>query len=646
MIKITLKDGSTKEVESGLAISEIASGISAGLARAAVAAKVDGKVVSLTDKIEEDCALEIMTFADEEGREVYRHTCSHVLAQAVKSVYPTCKLAIGPAIANGFYYDFDFKSPISQADLDKIEAEMKKIIKADFPLERFELPREEAVKLMQKYKETYKVELIRELPEGEVISFYKQGTFVDLCRGPHLASTGRIKAFKLTQIAGAYWRGNEKNKMLTRIYGTAFDKSSELTEYLARVEEAKKRDHNKLGRELGIFMTEENIGQGLPLLMPKGAKMIQVLQRFVEDEEERRGYLRTKTPEMAKNNLYKISGHWDHYREGMFVLGEEGKDEEVLALRPMTCPFQFMIYKNGLKSYRDLPVRYAETATLFRKENSGEMHGLIRIREFTLSDGHIVCTPEQLESEFTACVDMVKYFMTALGFEKDVTYRFSKWDPNNREKYIGDAKDWEHTQSVMKQILDHIGLDYKEADGEAAFYGPKLDVQFTNVYGKEDTLFTIQIDFALASKFEMTYVDENGDKKVPFIIHRSSIGCYERTLAMLIEKYAGAFPVWMSPTQVTVMSLTDRTVEKTKEIADTLRRAGIRSELDNRSEKIGYKIREAQLAKVPYMLVVGDRDVEAGVVSVRARKAGDLGQMTLEEFISRISREVEEKVLD
>lgn len=646
MIKITLKDGSTKEVESGLAISEIASEISAGLARAAVAAKADGKVVSLTDKIEEDCALEILTFADEEGREVYRHTCSHVLAQAVKSVYPTCKLAIGPAIANGFYYDFDFKSPISQADLDKIEAEMKKIIKADFPLERFELPREEAVKLMQKYKETYKVELIRELPEGEVISFYKQGTFVDLCRGPHLASTGRIKAFKLTQIAGAYWRGNEKNKMLTRIYGTAFDKSSELTEYLARVEEAKKRDHNKLGRELGIFMTEENIGQGLPLLMPKGAKMIQVLQRFVEDEEERRGYLRTKTPEMAKNNLYKISGHWDHYRDGMFVLGEEGKDEEVLALRPMTCPFQFMIYKNGLKSYRDLPVRYAETATLFRKENSGEMHGLIRIREFTLSDGHIVCTPEQLESEFTACVDMVKYFMTALGFEKDVTYRFSKWDPNNREKYIGDAKDWEHTQSVMKQILDHIGLDYKEADGEAAFYGPKLDVQFTNVYGKEDTLFTIQIDFALASKFEMTYVDENGDKKVPFIIHRSSIGCYERTLAMLIEKYAGAFPVWMSPTQVTVMSLTDRTVEKTKEIADTLRRAGIRCELDNRSEKIGYKIREAQLAKVPYMFVVGDRDVEAGVVSVRARKAGDLGQMTLEDFISRISREVEEKVLD
>ena len=646
MIKITLKDGSRKEVESGLAISEIASGISAGLARAAVAAKVDGKVVSLTDKIEEDCALEILTFADEEGREVYRHTCSHVLAQAVKSVYPTCKLAIGPAIANGFYYDFDFKSPISQADLDKIEAEMKKIIKADFPLERFELPREEAVKLMQKYKETYKVELIRELPEGEVISFYKQGTFVDLCRGPHLASTGRIKAFKLTQIAGAYWRGNEKNKMLTRIYGTAFDKSSELTEYLARVEEAKKRDHNKLGRELGIFMTEENIGQGLPLLMPKGAKMIQVLQRFVEDEEERRGYLRTKTPEMAKNNLYKISGHWDHYRDGMFVLGEEGKDEEVLALRPMTCPFQFMIYKNGLKSYRDLPVRYAETATLFRKENSGEMHGLIRIREFTLSDGHIVCTPEQLESEFTACVDMIKYFMTALGFEKDVTYRFSKWDPNNREKYIGDAKDWEHSQSVMKQILDHIGLDYKEADGEAAFYGPKLDVQFTNVYGKEDTLFTIQIDFALASKFEMTYVDENGDKKVPFIIHRSSIGCYERTLAMLIEKYAGAFPVWMSPTQVTVMSLTDRTVEKTKEIADTLRRARIRCELDNRSEKIGYKIREAQLAKVPYMLVVGDRDVEAGVVSVRARKAGDLGQMTLEDFISRISREVEEKVLD
>ena len=646
MVTITLKDGSVKEFENGLTVAEIAAGISAGLARAAVAAKADGKVVGLTERVERDCRLEILTFADEEGREVYRHTCSHILAQAVKSVYPTCKLAIGPAIANGFYYDFDFKSPITQTDLDKIEAEMKKIIKADFPIERFELPREEAVKLMQKYKENYKVELIRDLPEGEVISFYKQGTFVDLCRGPHLASTGRVKAFKLTQIAGAYWRGDEKNKMLTRIYGTAFDKASELNEYLEKVEEAKKRDHNKLGRELGIFMTEENIGQGLPLLMPKGAKMIQVLQRFVEDEEERRGYLRTKTPEMAKNNLYKISGHWDHYRDGMFVLGEEGRDEEVLALRPMTCPFQFMIYKNGLKSYRDLPVRYAETATLFRKENSGEMHGLIRIREFTLSDGHIICTPEQLESEFTGCVDMIKFFMKTLGFDKDVTYRFSKWDPNNREKYIGDEKDWENSQAVMKQILDHIGLEYREADGEAAFYGPKLDVQFTNVYGKEDTLFTIQIDFALASKFEMTYVDENGEKKTPFIIHRSSIGCYERTLAMLIEKYAGAFPVWMSPTQVTVMSLTDRTVPQTQEIADRLRRAGIRCELDNRSEKIGYKIREAQLGKVPYMLIVGDRDVEAGVVSVRARKAGDLGQMKLEDFIARICTEVEEKKLD
>ena len=392
-------------------------------------------------------------------------------------------------------------------------------------------------------------------------------------------------------------------------------------------------------------MTEENIGQGLPLLMPKGAKMMQVLQRFVEDEEELRGYVRTKTPEMAKNNLYKISGHWDHYRDGMFVLGEEGKDEEVLALRPMTCPFQFMIYKNGIKSYRDLPVRYAETATLFRKENSGEMHGLIRIREFTLSDGHIVCTPEQLESEFTACVDMIKYFMTTLGFEKDVTYRFSKWDPNNRAKYIGDEKDWEHSQSVMKQILDHIGLEYKEADGEAAFYGPKLDVQFTNVYGKEDTLFTIQIDFALAGKFEMTYVDENGDKKTPFIIHRSSIGCYERTLAMLIEKYGGAFPVWMSPTQVTIMSLTDRTEGKTKEIAACLRKKGIRCELDNRSEKIGYKIREAQLSKVPYMLIIGDKDVEAGVVSVRARKEGDLGQMPLEAFEQRILGEIESKVV-
>ena len=653
MLNITLKDGSVRQVEAGLSVAEIAASISGGLARAALAAKVDGKLVGLNEKIGADCRLEILTFADEAGREVYRHTCSHILAQAVKSVYPTCKLAIGPAVANGFYYDFDFKSPITPADFEKIEAEMKKIIKADFPIERFELPRKEALEFMRGHKEIYKVELIRDLPEGETISFYKQGTFVDLCRGPHLLSTGRVKAFKLTQLAGAYWRGNEKNKMLTRIYGTAFEKNSDLTEYLERLEEAKRRDHNKLGRDLGIFMTSDVVGQGLPILMPKGAKILQILQRFVEDEEAKRGFMITKTPNMAKSDLYKISGHWSHYRDKMFVLGEVdehgeavNKDEEIMALRPMTCPFQYQIYKNGLKSYRDLPCRYSETATEFRNEASGEMHGLIRVRQFTLSDGHIICTKDQIEEEFKNCLDLTYYFMDVLGMTEDVTFRFSKRGKGKSDKYIDNDEAWNSTEAMMKKILDDLKLDYVEADDEAAFYGPKLDLQAKNVYGKEDTLFTIQIDFAAGESFKMEYVDENGEKQTPFVIHRSSIGCYERTLAMLIEKYAGAFPVWMSPTQVTVMSLTDRTVEKTKEIAAILRNQGIRCDLDNRSEKIGYKIREAQLDKVPYMLVVGDRDVEAGMVSVRARKAGDLGQMTLEAFLERILKEIEDKTRD
>ena len=645
-MQLKLKDGNVKEVASGITAMEAAKAISEGLARAALAVKIDGQLKDLSTVLDRDCVFEVLTFKDEQGKEIYRHTASHVLAQAIKTVYPTSKLAIGPAVKTGFYYDVDFRNAITMDDLAKIESEMAKIIKADFPIERMELSREEAIKLMNEYGEKYKVELIEELPEGETISFYRQGNFMDLCRGPHLPSTGKIKAFKLTSLAGAYWKGDEKNKMLTRIYGTAFDKKADLDAYLQALEEAKSRDHNRLGRELGIFMTDENVGQGLPLLMPKGAKIIQVLSRWIEDEEARRGYQYTRTPSMSKNNLFKISGHWDHYKDKMFVIGEEGKDEEVLALRPMTCPFQFMIYKNGLKSYRDLPVRYSETAQEFRKEASGEMHGLIRIRQFTLSDGHIICTPEQLESEFKGCVDLLNYLLEVLGLKDSVSFRFSKWDKNDREKYIGDEKDWESVQGVMKQILDHIGLDYVEADGEAAFYGPKLDVQSTNVYGKEDTLFTIQIDFALAPRFDMTYVDENGEKKHPFIIHRSSIGCYERTLAMLIEKYAGAFPTWMAPTQVQVMSLTDRTAGYASDLAREFMNYGIRAEADVRSEKIGYKIREAQLNKIPYMIIIGDKEAEEGVVSVRHRKEGDIGKMTKEQFLQRILKVIADKTID
>ena len=645
-MQLKLKDGNVKEVASGITAMEAAKAISEGLARAAVAVRIDGQLKDLSAVLDRDCVFEVLTFKDEQGKEIYRHTASHVLAQAIKTVYPTSKLAIGPAVKTGFYYDVDFRNAITMDDLAKIESEMAKIIKADFPIERIELSREEAIKLMNEYGEKYKVELIEELPEGETISFYRQGNFMDLCRGPHLPSTGKIKAFKLTSLAGAYWKGDEKNKMLTRIYGTAFDKKADLDAYLQALEEAKSRDHNRLGRELGIFMTDENVGQGLPLLMPKGAKIIQVLSRWIEDEEARRGYQYTRTPSMSKNNLFKISGHWDHYKDKMFVIGEEGKDEEVLALRPMTCPFQFMIYKNGLKSYRDLPVRYSETAQEFRKEASGEMHGLIRIRQFTLSDGHIICTPEQLESEFKGCVDLLNYLLEVLGLKDSVSFRFSKWDKNDREKYIGDEKDWESVQGVMKQILDHIGLDYVEADGEAAFYGPKLDVQSTNVYGKEDTLFTIQIDFALAPRFDMTYVDENGEKKHPFIIHRSSIGCYERTLALLIEKYAGAFPTWMAPTQVQVMSLTDRTAGYASDLAREFMSYGIRAEADIRSEKIGYKIREAQLNKIPYMIIIGDKEAEEGVVSVRHRKEGDIGKMTKEQFLQRILKVIADKTID
>ena len=645
MLKLTLKDSSILEVEDGSTCLSAAKKISEGLARAALAARVNGTLVDLTNELTGDCVFEVVTFADDDGKKIYRHTCSHILAQAVKNVYPTCKLAIGPAIENGFYYDFDFKTPITKEDFDKIEAEMHKIIKANLPITRSVLPKSEAVNLMKSRGENYKIQLIEELPEGEEISFYKQGDFIDLCAGPHLSSTGRIKAFKLTSLTGAYWKGNEHNKMLSRIYGTAFDKKADLEAYLEAVEEAKRRDHNKIGRELGYFMTDENIGQGLPLLMPKGAKLFQILSRFVEDTEAERGYVLTKTPYMAKSDLYKISGHWEHYKDGMFVMGKEGVDDEVLALRPMTCPFQYTIYNNGMKSYRDLPVRYGETSTLFRNEASGEMHGLIRVRQFTLSEGHLICTPAQLEQEFKNCLELARYMLKCLGLDEDVSYQFSRWDPENPDnKYIDDPKEWAYAEAEMKRILDDLKVDYREALGEAAFYGPKLDIQIKNVHGKEDTLITIQIDMFLAERFNMTYVDENGEKARPYIIHRSSLGCYERTMALILEKYTGALPVWLSPEQVRVLSLTDRTAQQAAEVRNSLKAAGIRSEIDTRSEKVGYKIREAQLDKIPYMLIIGDKEAEQNAVAVRSRKEGDLGVMPLCDFLAKINKEIQDKI--
>lgn len=640
-MRVTLKDGSTMEVEKGERIIDVATRISEGLARNALIARMNGKLVELSRTIDEDCTLELLTFKDEEGRNAYRHTCAHILAQAVKNLYPDAKLAIGPAIKTGFYYDFDFSTPVTMEDLPRIEKEMESIIKANFPIERSVVTRKQALTKMRGFDEIYKLQLIEDLPRGSEITMYSQGNFVDLCAGPHLMSTGRVKCFKLTQITGAYWRGNEQNKMLTRIYGTAFEKKSELTEYLNAIEEAKKRDHNKLGRELGIFMTDELVGQGLPLLMPNGAKLFQILQRFVEDEEERRGYMLTKTPYMAKSDLYKVSGHWDHYKDGMFLLGDEAMDEEVMALRPMTCPFQYLIYKNGIKSYRDLPCRYNETSTLFRNEASGEMHGLTRVRQFTLSEAHIICTPEQVEEEFKGVFELILYMEKCLGISDDISFRFSKWDPKNKKKYINNPKAWTETQALMKKILDDIGINYVEADGEAAFYGPKLDLQARNVWGKEDTIITIQLDFCAADRFDMFYIAEDGSRKRPMVIHRSSIGSYERTIAMLIEKYAGAFPVWMSPTQVKVLALTDRTADKCRETVNKLSALGIRAKADLRNEKIGFKIREAQLEKTPYMLIIGDRESEENKVSVRGRKVGDLGTMTFDEFYARIKGEIE-----
>jgi len=574
-----------------------------------------------------------------------RHTASHVLAAAVKKLYPEAKLAIGPAIKDGFYYDFDVAKPFTNEDIAAIEKEMARIAKQNYKMECFTLPREQAARKMEEAGEPYKVELIADLPDEAVISFYKMGDFTDLCAGPHTEHTGKVRAFKLLKTAGAYWRGDEKNKMLQRIYGTAFDSREDLDAYLKALKEAEERDHNKLGRELKYFTTHPAVGQGLPLIMPKGAKTIQTLIRFVEDEEERRGYQFTRTPLMAKSDLYKISGHWDHYKDGMFVLGDEESGDEVLALRPMTCPFQYMIYNAELHSYKELPVRYAETSPLFRNEASGEMHGLIRVRQFTLADGHIICTPEQLEDEFLGALDLIQYVMKCLGIENDIRYRFSKWNPKHTEKYINAPDAWEKSQAVMKKILDHTGLTYTEADDEAAFYGPKLDIQFTNVFGKEDTIITIQIDFALAERFDMNYVDSDGQKKRPYIIHRSSIGCYERTLAMLIEKYAGALPMWMMSEHVRLLSITDRAADYCNAYAEALGAVGVRATVDDRQEKIGFKIREARLERIPYMLVAGDKEVEEGTFAVRKRGVGEIGNMADDELLNLLQREVEEKII-
>ena len=617
------------------------------ISRAVVAAKVNGVVCALTTPICEDADVALLTFADEDGRHVFRHTASHILAQAVKRLYPEAKLTIGPAIENGFYYDVDSDVTFSPEALAALEAEMKKIVKENHKIERFELPREEAIALMAEKNEPYKVQLIEELPSDAVISFYRQGEFVDLCAGPHLFATGAVKAFKLTQCTGAYWKGDQNNKMLQRIYGTAFPSKDELKVYLEMVEEAKKRDHNKIGRDLEYFTTVDSIGQGLPILLPKGARTIQNLQRFVEDEEQRRGYLLTKTPLMAKSDLYKISGHWDHYLDGMFVLGDPNDEtKECFALRPMTCPFQYQVFLNKKRSYRDLPMRLGETSTLFRNEESGEMHGLIRVRQFTISEGHLILTPEQLEEEFRGCLDLALYMLDAVGLREDCSFRFSQWDPNRTDKYEGTPEQWDEAQNTMKTILDNIGLDYKIGIDEAAFYGPKLDIQIKNVHGKEDTLITIQIDMLLAKKFGMEYTDSNDKRVTPYIIHRTSLGCYERTLALLLEKYAGALPMWMAPEQVRLMPIGDDQLEYAKGIAKDMEKLGMRVTVDARNEKIGYKIRAAQLEKVPYMLVIGEKEMTDATVAVRSRKKGDMGVMPAADFVAFAKQQIDDLVLD
>jgi len=642
MIKVSLKDGKIIEVDSGKTVADVAAMISENLVRVAICASLNDKTVPLSAKITADSTLHIYTLKDEVGKQVLRHTAAHVMAAAVKNIYPTVKLGIGPSIEGGFYYDFDFSTPIKVEDLSKIEAEMDRIIKLNPSMERKEKSRAEAGRILDAAREVYKIETLNEIPKGEKISFYKLDNFVDLCSGPHLKDLSKIKAFKLTKITGAYWKGDAKNKMLTRIYGVAFDKASDLAEYITTQEEIKKRDHNKIGRDLEIFTTHELIGQGLPLIMPNGAKIIQILQRFIEDEEEKRGYQLTRTPSFAKSDLYKVSGHWSHYKDGMFIIGNEVLDDEIFALRPMTCPFQFLIYKNGLKSYRDLPIRYNETASLFRNESSGEMHGLTRVRQFTLSEGHLVCRPDQVQQCFDEVLDLINYVMNALGISDKVWYRFSKWDPNNKEKYIGNPHAWERSQEEIAKVLKRRKMKFEEADGDAAFYGPKIDVQTRNVYGKEDTILTAQLDFALAERFDMTYIDENGAKAYPFIIHRTSVGCYERTLAMLIEKYAGAFPLWLAPTQALIMGVSNKQDNYVEDVYMQLRNAGIRIGKDIRNEKLGYKIREATLKKIPYILVAGEKEQEAGAVSVRTREGTDLGTMQVADFIEKVKQQCAE----
>ena len=619
------------------------------ISRAVVAAKVNGEVVALTYELSDDCDVKLLTFADEEGAHVFRHTASHVLAQAVKRLYPETKLTIGPAIEGGFYYDFDSAVSFTPDILSAIEGEMKKIVKENLKIERFELPREEAIAFMTEKEEPYKVQLIEELPADAVISFYRQGEFVDLCAGPHLFSTGAIKAFKLTQCTGAYWKGDQKNKMLQRVYGTAFPSKDELKAHLEQIEEAKKRDHNKIGRELEYFTTVDSIGQGLPILLPKGSRTIQTLQRWVEDEEQRRGYMLTKTPLMAKRELYKISGHWDHYLDGMFVMGDpHDETKECFALRPMTCPFQYQVFLNKKRSYRDLPMRLGETSTLFRNEDSGEMHGLIRVRQFTISEGHLVLCPEQLAEEFKGCLDLAKYCLETVGLWEDCSFRFSQWDPKRTDKYEGTPEQWNEAQTIMGELLDtYLGREnYAIGIDEAAFYGPKLDIQCKNVFGKEDTIVTIQVDMLLAKKFGMEYVGSDNTLKTHYIIHRTSLGCYERTLALLLEKYAGALPMWMAPEQVRFLPIGEEQFEYCRAIADRMNAMGMRVTVDERNEKIGYKIRGAQLEKIPYMLVIGEKETTENTVAVRSRKKGDLGAMGIDEFVSFIKAQIDEKSKD
>ena len=614
--------------------------------RSVIAANVDGNTVALNYGISADADVQLLTFDDKEGAHVFRHTASHILAQAVKRLYPDTKLTIGPAIEDGFYYDFDSDIAFTPEILKNLESEMKKIVKENLKIERFELPRDEAIALMTEKNEPYKVQLIEELPEGETISFYRQGEFVDLCAGPHLFATGAVKAFKLTQCTGAYWKGDQNNKQLQRIYGLAFPSKDELNQYVTMLEEARKRDHNKIGRELEYFTTVDSIGQGLPIIMPKGARVIQTLQRWIEDEEQRRGYLLTKTPLMTKRDLYKISGHWDHYRDGMFILGDaDDETKECFALRPMTCPFQYQVFLNKKRSYRDLPMRLGETSTLFRNEDSGEMHGLIRVRQFTISEGHLILRPEQLAEEFKGCLDLALYCLDTLGLREDCSFRFSQWDPKRTDKYEGTAEQWDEAQGIMEKLLnENLGEgNYDIGIDEAAFYGPKLDIQIKNVFGKEDTLITIQIDMLLAKKFGMEYVDSDNTMKTPYIIHRTSMGCYERTLALLIEKYAGALPTWMAPIQVRLLPIGDEQIAYCEDIANKLTALGVRCEVDKRNETIGYKLRNAQLEKLPYMLVVGAKETESGTVAVRSRKEGEKGAMSVDEFIKELLVEIAEK---